>query len=102
MKTLRVAVNGAGRIGRAFYKVASQRPEIEIVALNDIANIQNIAYLLRYDTAYGASGLSVSVKDDTTLVVNGKEVKYLSVKDPATLPWKDIYRNSSADDDNNC
>ncbi|MDQ3014354.1 MAG: type I glyceraldehyde-3-phosphate dehydrogenase [bacterium] len=87
---LRVAINGAGRIGRAFYKVASAREEIEIVALNDLGNIKNIAYLLKYDTAYKSSGLDVKVKDDTTLEINGKEVKYLSVKDPAILPWKDL------------
>lgn len=87
---LRVAINGAGRIGRAFYKVASQREEIEIVALNDLGDIKNIAYLLKYDTAYKSSGLDVKVKDETTLEINGKEVKYLSVKDPATLPWKDL------------
>jgi glyceraldehyde 3-phosphate dehydrogenase len=90
MKTLRVAINGAGRIGRAFYKVASQRPEIEVVAMNDLADIKNIAYLLKYDTAYGPSGLDIKVKDETTLTINGKDVKYLSVKDPATLPWKDL------------
>jgi glyceraldehyde 3-phosphate dehydrogenase len=87
---MRVAINGAGRIGRAFYKVASKRPEVEIVALNDLTSIHNIAYLLKYDTAYGPSGLDVSVKDEKTLVIDGKEVKYLSEKDPATLPWKDL------------
>ncbi len=90
MKKIRVAINGAGRIGRAFYKVASAREEVEIVALNDLADIKNIAYLLKYDTAYKNSGLDIVVKDDTTLVIEGKEVKYLSVKDPATLPWKDM------------
>jgi glyceraldehyde 3-phosphate dehydrogenase len=87
---IRVGINGAGRIGRAFYKVAAERPELEVVALNDLADIKNIAYLLKYDTAYGPSGLDVKVKDDTTLSINGNEVKYLSVKDPATLPWKDL------------
>jgi glyceraldehyde 3-phosphate dehydrogenase len=88
--SIRVAINGAGRIGRQFYKVASERPELEIVAMNDLGDIKNIAYLLKYDTAYGPSGLDVQVKDDTTLSINGKDVKYLSIKDPATLPWKDL------------
>ena len=89
MKKLRVAINGAGRIGRAFYKVAAERSsELEVVALNDLGDIKNIAYLLKYDTAYGPSGLDIVIKDETTLVINGNEVKYLSVKDPATLPWK--------------
>jgi glyceraldehyde 3-phosphate dehydrogenase len=90
MNKIRVAINGAGRIGRAFYKVASQREEVEVVALNDLGDIKNIAYLLKYDTAYKGSGLDVQIKDPTTLLINGKEVKYLSVKDPATLPWKDL------------
>jgi glyceraldehyde 3-phosphate dehydrogenase len=91
MKKLRVAINGAGRIGRAFYKVALERgSELEVVALNDLGDIKNIAYLLKYDTAYGPSGLDIVVKDETTLLINGNAVKYLSVKDPATLPWKDM------------
>lgn len=87
---MRIAINGAGRIGRAFYKVALERPELEVVAMNDLADIKNIAYLLKYDTAYGPSGLDVNVKDETTLSINGKDVKYLSVKDPAQLPWKEM------------
>ncbi len=87
--SIRVAINGAGRIGRAFYKVAQARPELEVVALNDLGDINNLAYLLKYDTAYKHSGLDVQVKDPTTLLINGKEVKYLSVKDPAQLPWKE-------------
>lgn len=91
MKTIRIAINGAGRIGRAFYKVASTRPELEVVAVNDLADIKNIAYLLKYDSAYGRSGLDIKVRDDNkALIVNGKEVSYLSEKDPAMLPWKDL------------
>ena len=91
MKKIRVAINGAGRIGRAFYKVASERKEIEIVAMNDLADIDNIAYLLKYDTAYGVSPFVVEVKTDRkALIIDGKEVAYLSEKDPATLPWKEL------------
>lgn len=91
MKTIRIAINGAGRIGRAFYKVASTRPELEVVAVNDLADIKNIAYLLKYDSAYGRSGLDIKVRDDNkALIVNGKEISYLSEKDPAMLPWKDL------------
>lgn len=89
MKTIRVGINGFGRIGRAFFKVAQQYPELEIVAVNDLGDISNMAYLLKYDTAYGPSGLDVSVSaDKTKLIVNGKEIAYVQVKDPATLPWK--------------
>jgi glyceraldehyde 3-phosphate dehydrogenase len=88
---MRVAINGAGRIGRAFYKASLERPEIEVVAMNDLADVKNIAYLMKYDSAYGRSGLDVKVSDDSkALIINGKEIKYLSEKDPAALPWKDL------------
>jgi len=86
MKTIKVAINGAGRIGRAFVKVARQHPEIEIVAMNDLGDIKSLAYLLKYDTAYGVSDFSVEIKEDS-IVVDGKPIKYLSEKDPAKLPW---------------
>ncbi len=89
MKTIRVAVNGAGRIGRAFIKVARERSEIELVAVNDIGNVENIAYLLKYDTAYGVSQFPIEVKNDkSAILIDGKEVKFVSEKDPTKLPWK--------------
>jgi glyceraldehyde 3-phosphate dehydrogenase len=91
MKKLRIAVNGAGRIGRAFIKIAEKRDDMEVVAVNDLSDINNIAYLLKYDTVYGRSGLDVKVSEDLkSLTIDGKEVKYLSEKDPAVLPWKDL------------
>jgi glyceraldehyde 3-phosphate dehydrogenase len=88
--SIRVAINGAGRIGRAFIRGSWDRSEIELVALNDLTSIENIAYLLKYDTVSKRAPFEVKVKDETTLLINGKEVKYLSAKDPATLPWKDL------------
>lgn len=89
--SIRVAINGAGRIGRAFYKIAREKSELEVVAINDLGDINNIAYLMKFDSAYGQSGLDVKVKDDkSALVINGKEVKFVQVKDPATLPWKEM------------
>lgn len=86
-----MAINGAGRIGRAFYKVASKRPEVEIVAINDVGDINNIAYLFKYDSVYGRSGLDIKVANDQrSLNIDGKSVAYLSEKDPALLPWKDL------------
>lgn len=93
MKKLRVAINGFGRIGRAFLKIAKNRPEIEIVGINDLGDIENIAYLLKYDTAYGKSDFEVKTKKDgdkSFLVIGGKEVRFLSEKDPTKLPWKDL------------
>lgn len=98
-KKIRIAINGAGRIGRAFLKLvyadqrgsAQNKPELEIVAINDLGDIENIAYLLKYDTAYGGVGFTVSVKEDkTALLVKKKEIKFLSEKEPANLPWKDL------------
>jgi glyceraldehyde 3-phosphate dehydrogenase len=86
MKKIKVAINGAGRIGRAFYKVARSRPEIEVVAMNDLADIKNIAYLLKYDTAYGVSDFDVTV-DGSNLVIGAERIAYISEKDPAKLPW---------------
>lgn len=97
-KTIRVAINGGGRIGRAFLKLAQNysssaegRPNIEVVAINDLGDIENIAYLIKYDTAYGSAQFPVSVNESKNgFLINGKEVKFLSEKDPANLPWKDL------------
>lgn len=91
MKKTRVAINGFGRIGRAFVKVAKDRPELDIVAVNDLGNIQNFAYLMKYDTAYGVSPFDVTVNEKSnSLVIDGHEVKFISEKDPTKLPWKDL------------
>lgn len=86
---IRVAINGAGRIGRAFLRLAEEREELEVVALNDLTSIDNIAYLLKHDTTYGKAAFDVEVKDGQ-LIVGGREVKYVSEKDPTKLPWKDL------------
>ena len=89
MKKIRVAINGFGRIGRAFVKVARERQEIEVVAINDLGNIKDFAYLLKYDTAYGVSPFDVSADEKkNTLMVDGQEIQYVSEKDPTMLPWK--------------
>jgi glyceraldehyde 3-phosphate dehydrogenase len=91
MKKTRVAINGFGRIGRAFLKVSLNRPEIDIVAVNDLGDINNFAYLLKYDTAYGVSPFDVSADTkNSELVVDNKRIKFISEKDPTKLPWKDL------------
>lgn len=89
MKKIKVAINGFGRIGRAFFRIAKNIDEIEIVAINDIGDIENIAYLLKYDSVYGKSGFDISVKEDA-LIVDGEEIKFLSEKDPTKLPWRNF------------
>lgn len=85
MKT-RIAINGFGRIGRSAFKIAFERSDIEIVAINDLTDTKTLAHLLKYDTAYGTYQHDVTV-DDTGIVVNGRHIKVLAEKDPAQLPW---------------
>lgn len=89
MKKIRVAVNGFGRIGRAFVRQIWDREDIELVAVNDLGSHENLAYLLKYDTVYGRAPFTVEVKGDG-LVINGKEVRVLGEKEPRNLPWKDL------------
>jgi glyceraldehyde 3-phosphate dehydrogenase len=89
--SIRVAINGGGRIGRAFFKIAQTRDDVDVVAINDLGNIENIAYLLKYDTVYGLSGFDIKVAEDKkSMTVNGKVVQFLSEKEPTNLPWKDL------------
>lgn len=85
---IRVAVNGFGRIGRAFARLAHGR-DIELVAVNDLGSLENLAYLLKYDTVYGQAPFAVEAKGGA-LMIDDKEVKFLSEKDPAALPWRDL------------
>lgn len=90
---LKVAINGFGRIGRAFVRAAHKNPDLEIVAINDLGEIENLAYLLKYDSAYGRAAFEVTTHRQewrTLLVVDGKEIPVYKEKDPATLPWKDL------------
>ena len=89
MKKIRVGINGFGRIGRAFLKIAWERPEIEIVAVNDLGDIANMAYLLKHDTVYGKWDHDIKIEGEV-LVIDNKKVKVLALKDPASLPWKDL------------
>ncbi len=82
----RVAINGFGRIGRCFLRSAVGNPDVEVVAINDLGSLENLAYLLQYDSAYGRTPFTVAV-DGTALVVDGKSVAFLSEKDPTALPW---------------
>jgi glyceraldehyde 3-phosphate dehydrogenase len=78
---MRIAINGLGRIGRAALKVALERPGVELVAVNDLADLETLKYLLKYDSVYGRF-------DKTTEL--GRSIKILSEKDPTKLPWSDL------------
>lgn len=88
MKT-RVAINGFGRIGRCAFKIAFERSDIEIVAINDLTDTKTLAHLLKHDSNYGAYHQEVSF-DEQDLIVGGKKIRVLAEKDPAALPWKDM------------
>jgi glyceraldehyde 3-phosphate dehydrogenase (phosphorylating) len=85
----RVAINGFGRIGRQVFKLADRFPEIEIVAINDIADVANMAYLLKYDTVYGKDEREIRVEEGA-IVVGDKHYPVLSIANPADLPWKSL------------
>jgi len=86
---IRVAINGFGRIGRNVFRAMHGRDELQVVAVNDLTDAQTLATLLKYDSVHGRFGASVEAKDDA-IVVDGKEVKVLSQKDPSSLPWADL------------
>jgi len=86
----KVAINGFGRIGRAVARIIMERDgELELVAINDLSDAKSLAHLFKYDTVMGKWGGTVEAKDGA-LVINGKSVKVLAVKNPAELPWKDM------------
>jgi len=87
--SVKVAINGFGRIGRLVFRAAAQHPEIDIVAVNDLTNAETNAHLLKYDSVHGIWDADVKAVDGA-IEVNGKQVKVLAEKDPANLPWKDL------------
>jgi glyceraldehyde 3-phosphate dehydrogenase len=85
----RIAINGLGRIGRAILKLVIDEPSFELVAVNDLVEVENLAYLLRFDTVYGRYSHSVVI-DGNDLVVAGRTVRMLSNRDPSEPPWKEL------------
>ena len=86
---VKVAINGFGRIGRLVFRAAQERNDIEIVGINDLIDVEYMAYMLRYDTMHGQFKGSVEVKDGK-LVVNGKSIRVTAEKDPANLKWNEV------------
>lgn len=89
MGQVRIGINGFGRIGRNAFKIAFERSDIEIVAINDLTDTKTLAYLLKHDSNYGTYQHEVT-SDDQNIIVDGKSVKVLAEKDPALLPWADL------------
>jgi glyceraldehyde 3-phosphate dehydrogenase len=89
MSKIRVAINGFGRIGRMYLRIAINHPSIEIVAINDITDAPTLAHLLKYDSIHRAFNGTIEVKN-STLIVNNKTIQIVAHKDPALLPWKEL------------
>ena len=86
---VRVGVNGFGRIGRVFFRAALQASDMEVVAVNDLADAKTLAHLLKHDSVHGALDAEVTAKGEA-IFVDGREIRVCSVKDPAALPWGEM------------
>lgn len=86
---VKLAINGFGRIGRSAFKIAFERPDCEVVAINDLTDTKTLAQLLKYDSSYGIFDQDITF-DENTITVGGKSIRVFAEKDPATLPWADL------------
>ncbi len=89
MAVTKVGINGFGRIGRNAFKIAFERSDLEVVAINDLTDTKTLAYLLKHDTNYGTYGHDVDF-DESNIIVDGKSIKVLAEREPANLPWGDL------------
>jgi glyceraldehyde 3-phosphate dehydrogenase len=89
MKRINIAINGFGRIGRAFFRLAQKNEDLNVVAINDIGSIENIAYLLKYDSVYVLHHYDVRAKGNS-LIVDGREIAFINEHDPSRLPWREL------------
>jgi glyceraldehyde 3-phosphate dehydrogenase len=87
--SIRVGVNGFGRIGRVFFRAALQAKDIEVVGVNDLADAKTLAHLLKHDSVHGNLPAEVTAKDGA-IFVDGREVRVLALKDPGSLPWREL------------
>src|SRR5579883_2106511 len=88
--TMKVGINGFGRIGRQSFKALLDRhPDVEIVAINDLVDTKTNAHMLKYDSNYGRFDGTVQAEADA-LIVNGKKIKVTAQRDPGQVPWKDM------------
>lgn len=87
---VKVAINGMGRIGRAAFKILAEHKNLEIVAVNDLLNMEDLAYLINYDSVYRNNNPEVTIEGNDFVISNGKRCRIFSKSDPAQLPWKDL------------
>jgi glyceraldehyde 3-phosphate dehydrogenase len=88
---MKIAINGFGRIGRPALKIIFEKKDMEVVAINDLTDIETVAHLLKYDSSYGPYHRKVTIdKENSEIIVDGKPVKYFSQKEPENLPWNKL------------
>ena len=87
--SIKIGINGFGRIGRNFYRASYQDPDLDIVAANDITDPKTLAHLLKYDSVLGVLEADIQASEDA-IIVNDKKIKVLSERDPGNLPWKEL------------
>ncbi len=87
---MKVAINGFGRIGRLVFRLMNDDPKMEVVAINDLTDAHQLAYLLKYDTNHRNYDVNSIQSDDENIIVRGKKIRVLSEKDPSNLPWKEM------------
>lgn len=91
MHMIKIAINGFGRIGRPSLKIAFEKEDLEVVAINDLMDLKTAAHLLKYDSSYGRYAQEVSADEENSeLVIDGTRIKYFSEADPEKLPWKEL------------
>lgn len=89
MSTIKIGINGFGRIGRIAFRVAVTRPNIQVVGINDLLDVDHLAYLLKYDSVHGRFDGTVEVKNGN-LVVNGNEIRITAERNPEDLKWNEV------------
>ena len=87
--SIKVGINGFGRIGRMVFRASLNHPEIEIVGINDLCPAEYLAYMLKYDTMHGKCKAEIG-NTETAIVVNGKEIPVFAERNPADLPWAKV------------
>ena len=87
---MKVAINGFGRIGRLVFRLMNEEDDLEVVAINDLTDAEQLAYLLKYDTNHRNYMVDDITFDNENIIVGGKKIRIYSEKDPANLPWKEL------------
>lgn len=85
----RIGINGFGRIGREMFRIALEKKDIEIVAINNLSDNKMLAHLLKYDSNYGVLKADVTTEGENYIVVDGRKIRYFQEKDPAKIPWEE-------------